>query len=350
MKKSDRNSVVDLIKFFSAVLIAFLHFSLIFDPFPEFSRFRSAYILVEVFLIITGYFTAKHFAKKRKAASIDATAKAIIEYVKKKFLPLIPFALIGILIGVVSNVIAGGSFTPRAFYDELIKIPMELIGFSFTKVESNIFYSGQLWYLTALFMAFPIFAFISYSKKKHLRNLLLAIFVCVYYCGIWYPDGAGFCGIFRVFAGLCLGQLIFSASEALRKKKLKKSTKIILQITETSLLIWFLLQIANHNNVLDPNLDRPTAIAVMTAFFAYFTILFSNQTYVKKLKATKFTTFLGALSMSIFFTHQQLFGLLKNLNLGLSYKRILLLSFVLMFVVAIVAYFVIYKIETRNKH
>lgn len=221
MKKSDRNSVVDLIKFFSAVLIAFLHFSLIFDPFPEFSRFRSAYILVEVFLIITGYFTAKHFAKKRKAASIDATAKAIIEYVKKKFLPLIPFALIGILIGVVSNVIAGGLFTPRAFYDELIKIPMELIGFSFTKVESNVFYSGQLWYLTALFMAFPIFAFISYSKKKYLRNLLLAIFVCVYYCGIWYPDGAGFCGICRVFAGLCLGQLIFSH----RKSSAKRSSK-----------------------------------------------------------------------------------------------------------------------------
>lgn len=340
MKKRDRNPVVDLIKFFSAILIAYLHFNLIFDPSPDTSHFRSSYILVEVFLIITGFFTAKHFSKTKKTTKLDDSAKTAIAYTKKKFIPLLPYVLVGILIGVVANVVTYDTFSFRTIYDELIKIPMELFGFVFTKVEYNVFYSGQLWYLSALLLTLPIFIMLANSKQKNLRDLLMFIFVCIYYCDIWIPDGVHYIAIFRVFAGLCLGQLIFRFSESLSQKKLTKKAKIFLQLIETSCPIWFLLQIVNRGDILKPDLNRPTAIAVIVAFVLYFTILFSNQTYIKNFKSNRFTKFLGAISMPIFLIHQQIFGLIKRLDLNLSYNKLFVLCFALMSLASIAAFLI----------
>ena len=61
-KKYNRISLLGFIKFFAAILIVWFHTSIFFLP-EETWRFTTGRILVELFFIITGYFTAKHFQK-----------------------------------------------------------------------------------------------------------------------------------------------------------------------------------------------------------------------------------------------------------------------------------------------
>ena len=83
-----RISLLGFIKFVAAVLIAWFHTSIFFASKSE-PRFTTGCILVELFFIITGYFTAKHFQNNKmgiQTLSINEKALLAIRYSIKKYI------------------------------------------------------------------------------------------------------------------------------------------------------------------------------------------------------------------------------------------------------------------------
>lgn len=198
---NSRSSNVDLARFISALIIMELHFyySDIFH--------KSGWIYVEFFLIITGYYTAKHFDGK----IYNNPIKESIIYTFKKFIPLLPYTIVTTVLtyllflartivlneGNVGNYILNS--LNNFFYDILL-----LIG----SYDDPI--SEQLWYLSAMILIFPIFSWIMETGNRYWIMIITFLYPLFYY-GIVGINGNRILphNILRVFAGLCIGAFIY---------------------------------------------------------------------------------------------------------------------------------------------
>ncbi len=348
--KSARLGLVDLVKFGSAILIALLHFNMTFKSHTSEYRFRTAYILVEVFLLITGYFTAKHFAKtkitKTGENTLEKTVKNVVSYSIKKFLPLVPFAIIGIVFGILGKLkLFDWNF--GMLIDELVKLPMEFSGFVFFK-DATVWHNGPMWYLTTLALLFPFICLLACAnKRKNLRNLILSFLLIIFYCGFWREYTIGIPAFIRIFAGTALGILVHEAATTIGKLKLKTSRRVWLQIIESASFIFILAELFRHGNTLLYDGNNPLLVAFIFAFFLFFTAFFSGQTFTGKLNHS-FFSWLGEISMPFFLIHQPYYFFAATLHLRFSYKKSLLIVFPSALIISIGFYYLI-KLFSKKK-
>ena len=160
LAKKSHTYVIDLIRFICAIGIVVHHCAFLYyiDPngIPGNFRFRIGLILVEVFLIISGYFTAAHF-KTNRILKLETRFKKSIKYTFKKFKVFIPYIIISVLLGFTVSLIING-LTGQNLIEELSKLPEEL---TLNSVFYNTFvipaHDPSLWYLSATFLVFPLF-------------------------------------------------------------------------------------------------------------------------------------------------------------------------------------------------
>lgn len=264
-----RSGNVDLARFIASILIMTHH---IFY-FGYNNPFSGGWIYVEFFLIITGYFTAKHFDGK----NYDNAMKESVIYTIKKFIPFLPYTitftiLINLqymILNVVSgelNIIGALFALTEKFYTDIL-----LVTESFTHLAI-----GPLWYLSALFIVFPLFCLLMQLRNRYWIMFTTATYSLLYY-GVF---GFGIddlhnppCTFYRVVAGMCVGAFIYEFVYAFNDY-IKNINKWISTIIE---LLTFILPIV----IILKNLDANRFI--LFCFTVCLAIMLTNLSYTSKI-------------------------------------------------------------------
>lgn len=167
-----RSGNVDLAKFFASLIIMMQHASLVLSVRP----YNDCWIYVEFFLIITGFYTAKHFDNRK----FDNRMKESIAYTLRKFIPFYPYTLVTTIFMYLLTLVP-----------ELILGDINIKGFLFGFVDDFPFdallitasYGNPLvrplWYLSAMIIVFPLVAwFVQISNRYIILYYIIRSFTC----------------------------------------------------------------------------------------------------------------------------------------------------------------------------
>lgn len=349
--KKTRISAIDLVRFFCAIGILVHHYFFYFwkdeAGLGTQPRFRNGIFLVEIFLILSGYFTVKHFSKvklKKTESSLDNRFKFSIKYTFSKFRVFIPYIIIAILLGFAYGIITE-NFSLKRIIAHAEALPQEFsLGSGFMNAFLRICHVPSLWYLSLLFFTLPIFCVIATTKKKYIRNWLILIFVSAYYTNFWDGSFVSINGIIRIFAGLSLGLLLYEFTEYFKTFKLNTTTKIILQFTELFFIFYITANLFARGDTLRPINSSPHFPNMMLFSFLGLSFILSKQTYTHMINS-KITSFLGAISLPLYLLHMPIQKFI-NYYLGdsIGFKKALLLSSITSIVISIVVYLIVKKI------
>ena len=348
--KKARISAIDLVRFFCAIGILVHHYFFYFwkddAGLGTQPRFRNGIFLVEVFLILSGYFTVKHFAKiklKKSEESIDSRFKISIKYTFDKFKVFIPYIIIAVLLGFAYGVI-NDNFALKRIIAHAEALPQELsLGSGLMNAFLRIYHVPSLWYLSLLFFTLPVFCVVATIKKKYVRNWILFMFVCVYYTNYWYGGFVGVDGIIRIFAGLSLGLLLFEFTEYFKTIKLNTLAKILLQCAELFFIFYIVVNLFSRGDTIRPVTNSPYFFNMMLFSFLGLSFILSKQTFTHKINF-KFTSFLGAISLPLYLLHMPIQHFINHyLGDSISFKKALVLSSITSIVISIVVYLIVRK-------
>lgn len=302
VQNNSRISILGLVKFLAALAIVLYH------TMPYDGYWRQSYLLVEFFFFITGYFTFKHFQKDQKAIQhddIEAKSIKALKYTAKKFLAFLPFVIIASIMihaGPIYTFLTTGNIT-QELAEAIIAIPLDSLFLNTVSPTPG----WAIWFLSAMFIIFPLFCLICQVRKKKILFLLAALAVIVYYTLFFENRTRYEESIIRAFFGMLTGIPIYMLAEKLRSISLKRSHKILLQIAESSL---FLLAIISLYPAANSPLLPAYTLCSLAIFGSYLTILFSRQTPLSRLSSPTFD-FLEKISMVIFLVHMPIMSLVK---------------------------------------
>lgn len=302
MNNNLRSGNVDIAKFVACLLIMAVH-SYKFEI--GMTHFGKAGIFVEFFLIISGYYSAKHFDNHKSVNKMRAS----IIYTIKKFFPLLPYTtfitLFSLLFNAIWNCIFYGNSFFTAFDDSIYNVIFDLLLLSSSYGAPLV---KPIWYLSAMMIVFPLFTrFLQISNRYAI--LSISFTYSILYYGLTKADNGCFppeC-LLRVLAGLCFGAFIYQLYTLINPAIHENGIRILLTIVEC---IMFMLAILLVNN--DPFQRR----LILLCFIVCLSIMLPGLSYTAYING-RFANYLGRLSVSVYLLH---WGVGK-LILGLTQYR-----------------------------
>lgn len=272
------------------------------------SPFASAWIYVEFFFILSGYYTMKHYAGKEETALEERSLEAIT-YTMHKFKRIMPYVAIAVLLEYICDYYAEylslGFLGKRylLFVFENLISEITLLSSS-GLVEANL---APIWYLSAMFLVFPLFTFMLSFKKLHKWYLgyLSWVLAVLYYGHVgvickrdWPHD------LLRAFVCLWLGVFVYGVSEAIKMHK--KGKWFTIAVTLLELGSFALTIVCTGYNTGNTKL-------MVFAFVVGISALVSGCSSTSKLAAPPM---LGKLSMVLFLMHWPVKTLLSRVMGG----------------------------------
>ncbi len=287
-------AALSLLKLAAICAIMWIH-TVSFRPDNAFP-FNSCQTLVELFLMITGFFTFRHFQKERYISlSLDDKCRSAWRYTADKFLRFVPYMLLALL-AVNLPRLSDASSLEGALN---VLRDMVLGAFYLTGIPGA-YPLTPVWYLSALFIAFPLFCVLCQLKNTRIIALgALAGAIC-YYFG---TEGCAYktAGIVpRAFIGLCAGIAVHYAADWLRTKKLTSLSKTLLTLTLAlclgTLFAFYQSPVAGFARAGSSKGFCVLLIAIVLV------IILSEQTVVSSLRH-RFFSHVEQLSMTMFILH-----------------------------------------------
>jgi len=330
-------SIIELWRFIASIIIMTHHlFGLGIEKYP----FKNGSIYVEFFFILTGYFTMKHF-EKYTVDSIDEAFKNSMQYTIKKFKSFMPYVLVSVPLLYFILYFEGFQFNIKRFlqlFSNALSEIMLLSSITGTRVVGNI------WFLSATIIVFPIFCIICQLKQKYLVKFL-AVYIPLIYYSI-YSVGAGTkppTNLARTLACLLLGVLVYFFANYLKEKTFTAGQRILLTFMEQGSLI---LACACSFYGIAINL------LYLYLFMIGIAIMVSQQSYTYKV-GSKVLLWLGDISVWVFVCHNIVMKFITsrldylNINdkVGLYYAG----TFVSAIVFDLVVKYMIKRFQSRRK-
>lgn len=319
-----RNSIVELWRFIASIIIVLHHsFQIELTGYP----FQSGFIWVEFFLMLTGYFTFKHFIGV-DGTSLEVISVNSIKYTVKKFSVFIPYTTIALGTVCIRNIFV----LKNGIAHNIICLIQEC--FYLFQEDARLIY--ELWFFSALLIVFPIFCCLCQIKSKHFLYILSFTYVLLY-CNIakvlnHYTIPYSF---FRVINGLLLGVLICYFSSILKQISFSKTRKVCLTLIELATLA--LAVLATYRNW-----SYYTFILIC---LVVGTVLMLSDVSYTKVFSNSYFVWLGKLSLIIYIVHVPVAKII--MSTGIGFKNIQLVYLLGTVVVAIVLNLVV---ENIRKH
>lgn len=331
-----RQSIVDLWRFIASLLIMSFHVwaGYIYISSGVEYPFQTAWIYVEFFFILSGYFTILHF-EKIEVHSLEDAAKNSIYYTIKKYFMFFPYVVVATsiyyfleciseecTIGVLINYTFDVLLLTSSFYEQFM--PMR-----------------PLWFLTALFIAFPIFCLMCQIKSKNFLYML-SFYVPLYYYGrydLQYAPCTFPWNVLRALAALFLGVFVYALCAVLKKMKFSAVHKVCLTFIEMAMLLSMVY--FTYKNKLQCRF-------FMLCFVVGLTVMLSQQSYTSRIDSPVFR-WLGKISMPMFIFHTVIAKIINVFFNEWTDISKILFFYVGTFVVSAVIYHVIENIKLKRK-
>lgn len=207
-----KNHAIEIYRYFFAIFVCTLHFKEYYGkPYP----FGGAYLSVEFFLILAGFFEMKHIWKSQNEASISPE-QSTITYFWSRIKRLYPQYAVSLLLLYIYRIFINQKITLKsALVDYLPEWGMvQILGF-------GKFLNSAMWYVSAMFVASLIIYYLAVKNKRKFVFILAPIIVVVIYSW-FYQDNHSLAGIglktrsflvcdglWRALAGMALGSILY---------------------------------------------------------------------------------------------------------------------------------------------
>ncbi len=294
MKNSNtsRMAIVDLWKFIAAVMIMIHHLYYLAPAFEgrDYPGYF-AWIYVEFFFILTGYFTYRHFAKRNDRTDVFRSS---LSYTWNKFKPFLPYTTVAItlqyLLSAPYTALLHGSY--RRFLYSFANYPLELmlLGEAHGSQQRLV----PIWFLSAMLIVFPLVGLIAQLKNKFLILMLSGLYPLFYYGRVKLANRVWPDDLLRALAGLLLGVFLCVLTDLIREKKLMphdKTAAKLLTATEVICMLLAMLFIIRA--------DKSLWRIIILLFAVGLSIMLSGRSLTAGLRSPVLT-YLGKLSMPMF--------------------------------------------------
>ncbi len=180
--------------------------------------FRYGWIFVEFFFILTGYFTMCHFSHSKEMV-YEERCKKSIQYTFYKFRSYLSFVWCAVILEYFIrflDIALRDTIDIIQLVNSFVDMPLEmlLIGSSYTTPKLV-----PLWYLSAMFIIFPVFCLLVQCCNQYFLTIVSAIIPLLFYGMVGVGDNWKFpLNLFRCFSCMLLGVLIFQANSHILEK------------------------------------------------------------------------------------------------------------------------------------
>lgn len=296
-----RDGRIEMLRFIFCLLIMMHHSYLIGCGSTR--PFAAAYVFVEFFFYISGFFLCSRFTNSEGDGknSADLCPLSPVQYTYSIWKGLLFYCVMNVLF-MNTLLWATEHWSLLAGLNNLVKEIPEALMISMCGLEQR-FTITPLWYVSAYLLVLPLFIYIISNHTKLLFGVG-GLFVLLYYGYTYIYYGStvqwhnyiGFCydGLIRAFAGLTVGAYIYAASRKLRAMAFTKWGKMLLTMIEGGSFVAVLC--------ISCCLNRDYTVVALLIIM--LTIIFSNQSYTARIKhSTKWAAFLGQISVPLYFSH-----------------------------------------------
>lgn len=330
-------SAVEFWEFIFVLAFALFNFNLIawgINLGEEITLFSGGKVL-DYFIILTGVYLVSTYEKlKAKKTKNISTFK----YVREQLVNYYPTILLGVLLVFVVRVSIGGV--------SLIRIPklvvgsfMELLGLSqfglvsYSIIPStealnlaistgtiNILWNEPLSYLTAMIIAGMILFYILNKNEDLFKTIVCPLTVLIGFSTIGMmeqyisvsPSIFNLsASIVRSFAGLALGSLLYYVVKYFKNKSYTKYNKMLLTLINFLFIVYFVWSFIYGN---DWN-DLINIIFIIP--FMFINLL--GEDYISRVLDSRFSVYLGQISLYVFASHMAFVYLVPYLFPNLSF-------------------------------
>lgn len=254
------------------------------------------WIYCEFFFIITGFYTAKHFYGKKDSDR----PRAALMYIVRKFKSYLPYTTIAILAVYIMGGIQmmGYGIKTAIFY--FTDMPFEMLYIRAVRL-------GPMWFLSALFLAFPFFSLFIQMKNRYLVCMGSIMYSVWYYYST--NDLHSETSWQRAMAGLMIGTFIFYADTILQEECMElsgaiNSHSVMLSVIE---VICLMLPVV-YSFFTDPEFHT-----VILCFVIGLWILLTGKSSTSRIEIPV-AVYLGKVAMPLYVFHMVISELIKMMH------------------------------------
>ena len=267
------------------------------------------HVFVEFFFFLTGFFTYASLIKRRRDNTADLKNYPIL-YTLRKFRRFIPYIIMTATLYVVMSVLCSRLIRHISVNDllrEFSGLPFDVLLLQVTGICSNSSFNAW-WYLSAILFTLPL-AISLFHRKICSEGVNAYIVYCspfliygafrVEVNGLdWDREVFGIVksGIFRSFAGLCMGCIIYDLKERLNASVKSEWQRMVLTIIEvvsylsSVFIAWIWSDVCNS-----------TFLIVLLLAIGMI-ITFSDKSYLAGMNSRMFSC-LGRVSLPLYMCH-----------------------------------------------
>ena len=305
MQNTKRATSIELIRFISAMVVMLYHFFTIYIAGDGLLPF--AYIFVEFFFLLSGFFMMKHIAER--SDSMNPAAYVLHKAVSFYPVFIIAFAIQFVLFVCMNHLGSPSEVLGSLFHFKWEALLLQTAGF-IPNPQFNLDYLlGQAWYLSAMLLALLIaYPLAKYLKKWYL-SLVCPLVIILFYSYAMQTLGTLNIGneylgvimssVLRGLAGTCVGSLCYVGYAHLKEHPIqRKKTAALIEIVCYAGLVGLFF-------IPDGASDADSLFFILV--FALLIVFgFANQTPVSRFlnaHGRKPLTYLGSLSLYLYLLH-----------------------------------------------
>lgn len=307
---------IELYRFIFAVIIMIFHAHNINNgqghPIPL------GHVFVEFFFFLTGYFTYSSLVKEYKKN--NSMNHYPLHYTVKKFKRFIPYLMMTATVYVAISMFCNHFIKHLATQDSLLEfsgLPFDVLLLQVTGICKNPSFNAW-WYLSAILFTLPIVIVLFYKKICSGGGVAAYIiyFVPILIYGAFSVEVNGLdwdrevlgilkSGIFRGFAGLCVGCTIYDLRNKLVYLISTVFQRVVLTIIEVASYLVSILIAWKWSAV-----ENSTFLIVLLLVFG-LVITLSSKSYTTILNK-KIFAYMGSISLPLYICHYSIGRLIGN--------------------------------------
>lgn len=294
MNNQNRAGIIDLYRLVGALIIMTHHLG---DIVGGWTPWRGGWIYCEFFFIITGFYTARHFY----GGENKNRAREALLYTVHKFWHYFPYTTIAIFLIYIIKCRGVASEGAKAVVYYFMDMPFEMLYVKSVRL-------GPMWFLCAMFLAFPLFTLFSQIRNKYIICMGSAMYVIWYYYSLY--DLHSETSWKRALAGMMLGAFIFYVDDILKEEVPQytrggNKRKLMLTLMECI----FLMLPMVYSFFTDPEFH-----IVILFFAAGLGIALTGKSYSADMKSDV-VQYLGKVSMPLYIFHAVVIGIINIMDI-----------------------------------